>query len=100
MDAGEGDQASGGPSGESGPMSIDDLPAYYSPAELEQLAGQISQSLEHAKAPQGTFPVHRLHVSSSRLVTTETRASVTSTPSSSILKSGSKGTIHFKSFVQ
>lgn len=92
MDAREGEQTSGGVSEESGPLSIDDLPAFYSPAELEQLAGQISQSLEHDHPKgQGGFAIPGFQeVSSSRHVTADARASVA--PSSSLQKSSSKGT--------
>lgn len=81
------DQGSGGMSEDSGPLSIDDLPAFYSPAELEHLAGQISQSLEqeHSKSQGGFAMPGFQEVSSSRHATTEARASVT-TPSSSLQK--------------
>lgn len=92
MDAREGEQTSGGVSEESGPLSIDDLPAFYSPAELEQLAGQISQSLEHDHPKgQGGFAIPGFQeVSSSRHVTADARTSVA--PSSSLQKSSNKGT--------
>ena len=87
MDARQVDQGSGGMSEDSGPLSIDDLPAFYSPAELEQLAGQNSQSLEqeHSKSQGGFAMPGFQEVSSSRHATTEARASMP-TPSSSLQK--------------